>query len=411
MEYVSDILFYGLVFLAIYVQVFFLYTFLQKRGAFKSREIKLTSYPEITLLVPCWNEAGTVVSTIESLKLLSYPQDKIKIMLIDDGSTDDTWKAMQEFVDDPQILLLQKENGGKHTALNYALDYVNTELVCSFDADTVILPDAIARAVSRFNEDKDLMALGGTVLIEKPKSIIQAAQSVEYQMFSFSKKVLAVLGGPLVVPGAFSVFRKEAFDRVGGYKEAHLLEDLELTYRMQVAGLKVDHSHDAFVYTKGPKSLKALFKQRLRWGYGFINNTYDYRGAIFNKKYGNFGTFTLPMSILAYLIILQVFFVTWYHIINFFVDTYISISAIGLSSLIPGNLDFFFVDTQATTFLSLIMMGSIILTIYLGKKISNVKSLSLKSIFWFFVVYTIMVPLWIIKALYKTLFSRQVAWR
>jgi cellulose synthase/poly-beta-1,6-N-acetylglucosamine synthase-like glycosyltransferase len=411
MEYLSETLFYTLVFLAIYVQVFFLYTFLQKRSLFRIKDIEIDDCPEVTLLVPCWNEEDTVASTVDSLKSIDYPADKIKIILIDDGSSDSTWEVMQAFKNDAQITLLTKENGGKHTALNYALDYVDTELVCSFDADTVIVPDAVKRAVVRFREDPELMALGGAVLIESPKSIVQAAQSIEYQMFSFSKKVLAVLGGPLVVPGAFSMFRKQAFETVGGYKEAHLLEDLELTYRMQVAGLKVDHSHDAFVYTKGPKSLRALFKQRLRWSYGFINNTYDYRRAVFNPKYGNFGIFTLPMSILAYLIILQMFFVTWYHIIHFFIDTYVEISAVGLSSLVPASFDLFFIDTQVTTFLSLIMIGAIVMTIFLGKKISNIKGLSVKSLFWFFVVYTVMVPLWIIKALYNTIFVRKTAWR
>lgn len=407
----ADILFYILVFLAIYVQVFFLYTFLQKRKTFKNENKGLKIFPPVTFLVPCWNEQDVIVPTVESLKSVDYPQDKINIILIDDGSSDSTWDVMQKFSNDPQISLLKKENGGKHTALNYALKHVKTDLVCSFDADTVIMPDAVSNAVAYFQKDEELMALGGAVLIEKPKSIVQAAQSVEYQMFSFSKKILALLGGALVVPGAFSMFRKVAFDKIGGYKKAHLLEDLELTYRMHSAGLKVDHSHDSFVFTKGPESLKSLFKQRLRWSYGFINNTYDYRKAIFNKKYGNFGFFTLPMSILAYLLVLQIFFVTWYSIITFFADKYMEISTLGWGALIPNSFDLFFVDTQAITFLSILMMASIFLSIYLGKRMSKIEHFSLKSIFWFMVVYTVMVPLWIVKALFNSIFSRKVSWR
>lgn len=409
---ISQIIFYILVFLAIYVQVFFLLTFFEKRKTLEKKAPVLKKMEPITFLVPCFNEEATVESTVKSIFGVDYPKDKIFAILIDDGSSDNTWKILQQYKNNPNIKILKKENGGKHTALNLGLEHVETELVCSFDADTEILPDAVKRAVSYFENDKDLMALGGAVLISKPKTIIQSAQSIEYQMFSFSKKMLGILGGVLVVPGAFSMFRKGAFDVVGGYKEAHKLEDLELTFRMHMAGLKVDHSHDAFVYTKGPDSLKALFKQRLRWGYGFINNMVDYRHAIFNKKYGNFGYFTLPMSILAYLVILNIFFITWTQIIRFFSEKYVEITTVGFDTLIPNSFfNWFFIDTQATMFLSLIMFSSIFLAIYLGARISKIQSFSLRSVFWFAVVYTVMVPLWVLKAIYNSIFKKGVAWR
>lgn len=409
----SEIVFYLLVFLAIYTQVFFLSVFFQKRKKLEPKKlIKSKSAPEVTFLIPCYNEEGTVNQTIESVLGLDYPKDKLHIIVIDDGSKDKTWDVIQKHKDNKNILLLQKENGGKHTALNHALEHVKTDFIVSFDADTKIMPDALHRALMYFENDKDLVALGGAVLISKPKTIVQSAQSIEYQMFSFTKKMLGLLGGVLVVPGAFSMFKKEAFDKVGGYKDAHKLEDLELTFRMQTAGLKVDHSHDAFVYTKGPSSVKALFKQRLRWGYGFINNMIDYRGAIFNKKHGNFGFFTLPMGIVAYLIIMNIFFVTWYHIIRFFIEKTIQVQTIGFSSLIPDSFfNFFFIDTQASMFLSLFMYATIFLTIFLGSRLSNVRRVKIRSVFWFLVVYTALVPLWIIKAIYNSIFVKNVAWR
>lgn len=407
----ADFIFYIFIFLALYVQVFFLVTYLEKRSLLKKKVQDPIYFPPITFIVPCYNEQDSVVSTVNSIKAIQYPKDAISIILVNDGSRDKTWEILEQYKNDPSILLLNKENGGKHTALNFALPYVTTEYVCSFDADTAIVPNALARAMMYFYNDKNLDALGGAVLIEEPKTIIQRAQSIEYQMFSYTKKMLGLLGGVLVVPGAFSVFKKQSLLEVGGYREAHLLEDLELTYRMQVAGKKVSHSHDAFVYTKGPASLNALFKQRLRWSYGYINNTYDYKDAIFNKKYGNFGMFTLPMTIIAYPAILQIFVLFWYNTIRFFSEKVLQYQALGAESLVPTfSLDFFFVDTTVSAFLTILLFGSIFLAIYLGKEISHIKRMSLTSIFWFVVVYSMMVPLWTLKALYNTIFGKTTVW-
>lgn len=409
---ITTIIFYILVFLAIYLQVFLLTVFFEKRDQIKEVKKEPTKYPGVTFLIPCFNEEGTIDGTIQSVLSLDYPENKLKIIAIDDGSSDSTWQILQKYKDHENIKIITKENGGKHTALNLALLHVDTPLVVSFDADTKILKDAVKKAVVYFENDEELMALGGAVLISKPKTFVQKAQSIEYQMFSFSKKMLGLLGGVLVVPGAFSMFRVEAFEKAGGYKDAHKLEDLELTFRMQVAGLKVDHSHDAFVYTKGPDTAKALFKQRLRWGYGFINNMFDYRHAIFNKKYGNFGFFTLPMGIISYMVILNVFFITWYHIVRFFIEKSIEVKTLGLGTLVPNSFfDWFFVNTEATAFLTLFMYGSIFLAIYLGGRVSKVEKTSFVNMACFMVVYSFLVPLWVIKAIYNTLLGKKVAWR
>lgn len=411
MESIQDIVFYFLIFLALYVQVFFLVVFFEKKHLLKQKFTSTSFFPPVTFLVPCYNEETTVLKTIQSIKALEYPQDKISIIAINDGSRDTTWDVMQLYAHDAQVVLLNKENGGKHSALNFALPHVTTDFVCSFDADTSIVPNALAKAVGYFERDPELSALGGAVLIEQPKTFVQRAQSIEYQMFSYSKKMLGLLGGVLVVPGAFSLFKKSALESVGGYKKAHLLEDLELTYRMQVAGLKVDHSHDAFVYTKGPDSLVSLFKQRLRWSYGYINNTVDYRRVIFNKKYGNFGMFTLPMTIIAYPAVLQVFVLFWYNTIGFFNTQYIEYQAVGLDAFIPSfSMDFFFVNTTVSSFLTILLFASIFLAIYLGKEVSGIKRVSLRSIFWFIVIYSMMVPLWTLKALYNTIFGKTTSW-
>jgi cellulose synthase/poly-beta-1,6-N-acetylglucosamine synthase-like glycosyltransferase len=102
---ILDIIFYILVFLSVYVQVFFLVTFLENRKKIITRNgvIKLSHYPAVTIAVPCFNEEQTVEKTIQSLLYLNYPKDKVMIYIIDDGSTDNTWNIVRKFADYPNV--------------------------------------------------------------------------------------------------------------------------------------------------------------------------------------------------------------------------------------------------------------------------------------------------------------------
>lgn len=406
-----DIVYYILLFFAIYFQVFFLVIFFEKKKhLIESVPQKISKYPSVAFLIPCWNEASTILSTVLSVLSVEYPKDKLHIFVIDDGSTDKTWSKLQKFAKYKNVTLLKKENGGKHTALNYALEQVTSDLVVSFDADTKINRESLLYAVQYFEKDKDLMALGGSVLIESPCTIAQRAQSVEYQMFSYTKRMLGFIGGVLVVPGAFSVFRREVFDKVGGYTKGHSLEDLELTFRIHDNGYKVDHCHTAIVTTKGPASIKQLFKQRLRWGYGFLSNVTDYRSTILNKKFGNFGLFTIPMSVFSYVIIVFIFFLSLYRIGMFLGDQILKIYLVGFGN-ISFTFDTFFIDTSAVNLIGLTMYLLIFISIFMGKHISKVERVSFRSLFAFLLLYSILAPLWILKTLYNWIFKKGVAWR
>ena len=356
---ILDIVIYVAAFLAVYMQVFLFITFIQKKGLLKSdlKNMDIGSLPAITFLVPCWNEQFTLANTIESLRKINYPQDKFFMIVVDDGSVDGTWQEMQKYKDDAQIQILTQKNSGKHEALNNALRYAKTELVASIDADTVIKSDALMEAVSYFLKDKELSSVGCSVLIKTPKTFIQKAQSIEYQMYSFSKKMLSFLGGVLVVPGAFSIFKTKILSDIGGWHAGNGLEDLELTYRMQVSGYKVAHCHSAIAYTSGPKSLRSLFKQRLRWGYGFLKNTSEYKYAMFNRKLGNFGFYTLPTALLSYVVILTVFSISWYRIFNFFYEKIMIYRLVGFNAMF-GDFSFswFFVNTKAIVFITIVII-------------------------------------------------------
>jgi cellulose synthase/poly-beta-1,6-N-acetylglucosamine synthase-like glycosyltransferase len=409
-----DIIYTSLLFIAIYIQVFFLLIFFENSSDLKddnTKDIDECDYPSVTFLIPCWNEEGTVVSTIESVLDLDYPKDKLHIIAIDDGSTDGTWKRLQAFVDHAQVRLLTKENGGKHTALNHALNFLKTELVVSFDADTKINRDALKNAVCYFIKDKKLMALGGTVLIDKPKTLAQKAQEIEYEIFSFTKKMLGLADAVFVVPGAFSVFRREVFDIVGGYKNAHSLEDVELTIRMQKFGLKVNHAHDAIVWTKGPDTVKKLYKQRLRWSYGFIMNLLDYKAMLFNKKYRNFGVFTLPMTVFTYLIMLFVFFYSFYKVLLSMIEFFYKIYLVGFNPMHWPTFDTFFINTKIYVIMGMFLYVTAVLYYFLGRQISKISKKNFWNIPYFILMFSILAPIWVIKSIYNGIVRKKVLWR
>jgi cellulose synthase/poly-beta-1,6-N-acetylglucosamine synthase-like glycosyltransferase len=162
--------------------------------------------PTVSIIVPVWNEEKTVLKTIFSLLKLDYPKDKLSVFIVDDGSTDNTWKVVQRFVRNKQVKLLRKENGGKHTALNYALEFIDTDLVGCLDADSFVHPQALKRIVARFLKEKDVMAVTPSVKIFNPKGILGMVQKSEYMFGIFLRRVFAQLDAIYITPGPFSIF-------------------------------------------------------------------------------------------------------------------------------------------------------------------------------------------------------------
>lgn len=411
-----DLIYTIFLFIAIYIQVFFLILFFEHKDIFgkdipEEEAFNLDDYLSVTFLIPCWNEQDTVKKTLESVLALDYPKHKFHIIAIDDGSTDKTWEILQEYKNHLQIKILTKENGGKHTALNYGLTFVTTDLVASFDADTEIAENALMKAVPLFMKDEKLMALGGTVLISEPKTFVQKAQQIEYEIFSFTKKMLGLAQGVFVVPGAFSLFRKEVFDIVGGYRNAHNLEDIELTMRMHTYGLKIDHAHNSIVKTKGPDTIKGLYKQRLRWSHGFIMNMIDYRRMLFNKTYKNLGMFTLPMTIFTYLILLFVFGYSAYKVSLAVYDTALKLYLVGFSNFEWPSFDLFFVNTKIYAIMAIFVYLTLVISYIIGRHISEIKKHNFWNMPYFILIYSFLAPFWVIRSIYSWLTSKRVGWR
>lgn len=414
MDGIYSVVFYVFSFVSVYVQIFFLVTFLEKRKHIVKHpdNLELKNYPTVTIAVPCYNEQSTIEKTVESLLSLDYPKDKIKIFLIDDGSKDNTWSIIQKLDNGENVRAFHKENGGKHTALNFALEQNTSDFFGCLDADSFVHHQALKRILKYFEVDPSTMAVAPSIIVYNPGNIIQSAQKVEYDMAIYTKKMLGFMGGIHVTPGPFSIFRSQVFTELGNYHKAHNTEDQEIALRMQENGYKIDHCPDAYVYTNTPNSVAKLYRQRLRWIYGFIKNLVDYRRLLFKKKYGTVALFTLPSGIISIIgvIFLSVTIVT--NIIKFIYHKIIQIQTVGFSSLLRFDykFDWFFVSTKAALFLSIILYILVITSVLIGKKMSEGKAKPSVSILYFIIIYSIVAPFWMLRAIYNAIVSKESSW-
>jgi cellulose synthase/poly-beta-1,6-N-acetylglucosamine synthase-like glycosyltransferase len=414
MASIPNIILNILVFLSVYVQVFFFVTFLENRKKIIIRkgETKLKYYPAVTIVVPCWNEERTVYKTVRSLLGLHYPKDKLKIFLIDDGSTDSTWSILRKFEKYPNIRIFRKENGGKYTALNMGLELMQTDFFGGLDADSLVDPESLVRIMSYFEKDPETMAVAPSVTVYDPRSFVQNAQKAEYNMGIYLKKMLGFLGAINVTPGPLTIFRKKVFDNLGPYCQGHNTEDMEIAYRMQKNHYKIEHCNDAYVYTNTPKTVRSLYRQRLRWIYGFINNTLDYRGILLQKKYGNFSTFTLPMGIITIFSVSYLFGRIIYNLGNFAYSKILFFNTVGwqFGSQTP-RFDLFFFNTQSFLFLVVVIYSLVVFSMIFGRNMTEGKWSFSLDMLYFFPVFSLIAPLWLFSAVYNTILKRKPSWR
>lgn len=403
---------YCITFLALYVQVFFFVTFLEKRHQLKKTSSRKTigRYSSVAIIVPCWNEEKTVHKTVGSLLALDYPKDKLEVIIVDDGSTDSTWNEILQYENHPQIKIFQKENGGKHTAMNLGIDQTNAEFIGCLDADSFVTAHALKDMMMMFESKPETMAIAPTLIVEKPEGILQWAQRVEYNMSVYLKKMQAFLNAIHVTPGPFSIFRREVFERIGKFKKAHNTEDQEIAYRMQQHHMKIDHCHTAYVYTVAPDTIKKLFRQRLRWIYGFIQNTFDYRHLIFRKKYGNFSLFTLPAGAISIAATMYLFFAAAYNLTIHAIEKIAQMRIIGTSSFFSDfKFDLFYVNTQTMVFVTAMLYVLVIVAVILGTKMAKQKLNG--HIFTFVIIYSVLAPFWLMKAIWNSVIAKKPSWR
>lgn len=405
-------LMYPFLFLSMYFQLLLLISFFENRKKIKDEEsISIKEYKTVTIAVPCWNEEKTLPATLDSLLALDYPKDKLSIVIVDDGSKDNTFAIAQAYAEKHGdcISVIQKENGGKHTAVNLALSQSMSDFFGCLDADSFVDKKALRTIIAYFEHHTEAMAVTPCIHIKNPSTFIQRMQAVEYLMGVFLRKAFGQLDAIQVTPGPFSIFRREIFSTIGEYRKAHNTEDYEITLRMHKAHHKIMNSHKALVYTVGPATVRGYFFQRLRWARGFLENSLDYKELFFKKEYGNFGMFTLPMAFIFVFYGLYAAFFSVYTIISHYIEVLNRFISVGIHPKVP-TFDLFYFNTTITSFVVMVMLTMFLITLYIGNTLSEDKQDFYKNFPIFFFVYPVLVPLFLSRAVFDTFTKRRNEW-
>lgn len=402
---------YVFLFLALYFEVFLLITFFERRYETQSSRRELSRFPSVAVIVPCFNEERTVGKTIESLLSLDYPKDKLSIVVVDDGSTDSTLAVARAFERFHNVTVHTKRNGGKHTALNYALRRTSAEIVGCLDADSWAEPMALREIIHAFDRDTALMAVTPAIKVNRPRRFLEIVQKAEYALSVFSRKMFGNLGALFVTPGPFSFYRREVFDNVGLFRMAHHTEDMEMALRMQAHHLKITNVNTAHVYTTVPATLRGLIRQRARWTRGFIENSKDYAHLYFNRRYGALGLFVLPtgmVAIFSALYLAGYFLWSW---IAYGVDLLARVGAVGVGNTIStSHLDWYFLNTSTYMFVIVTLIAFTLFVIMVGKRLGAERMVS-RDIVYYVLCYGLIAPLWLATAVIESALARRVSWR
>jgi poly-beta-1,6-N-acetyl-D-glucosamine synthase len=224
--------------------------------------------PGLTVIVPAYNEAGSIADTVRSLQAQTV--GIAEIIVVDDCSTDGTGDAARAL--GVTVIRPPSNTGSKAGAQNFALQFVGTEFTMALDADTTLAPDAIERLLGAF-EDPAVAAACGFVVPRHVSTIWERGRYVEYLFaFTFYKPIQDYYEKPLISSGCFSVYRTRVLRANGGWSTRTLAEDMDLTWSFYRDGHKVRFLADALCYPIEPRTFRFMRKQLRRWSHGFVQN-------------------------------------------------------------------------------------------------------------------------------------------
>ncbi|MBU1111358.1 MAG: glycosyltransferase, partial [Nanoarchaeota archaeon] len=294
-------------FISLYFSIFLVIVYLDKREHFREEKsnLTLTKEPVISILIPAYNEEKTIIRTLESVRDINYPKNKLDVIVIDDGSNDGTKEQIENFITKNKLnnfKLRSHKNMGKGASLNDALKVVKGEFFACLDADSFVDADTLKKQLSFYYKENDpkLAIITPAMKVYKPKNVLQKIQWIEYLIMIFVGRLTSQLDSLYVAPGPFSLYKTGIIKELGGFHEKHLTEDQEIAYRVQEQHYRIKQCFDAYVFTISPDKLVPFYRQRRRWYLGSITCAYTYKKLIANKKYGDFGIMQMIKNVIGY---------------------------------------------------------------------------------------------------------------
>ncbi|HWG19813.1 MAG TPA: glycosyltransferase [Terracidiphilus sp.] len=307
--------------------------------------------PRVAVLVPSFNEEKVIVRTIRSV--LNSDYDNLRVIVIDDGSNDRTADVARDAyaaeIRAGRVQVLEKPNGGKAAALNFALNLLDEEIYVGIDADTVIAADAISKLIPHF-EDREIGAVAGNAKVGNRVNLWTRWQALEYiTSQNFERRALDLFNVVTVVPGAIGAWRTEAVKKAGCYPVNTVAEDADLTMSLLEQGLKVVYEDRSLAFTEAPIDARGLMRQRFRWSFGTLQAVWKHRAAFVRNK--AMGLFALPNILIFQMLLplvspfIDIMFV--YGIFHYFIDRHYhpeAASAANFQKLLVYFLAFLVID-------------------------------------------------------------------
>lgn len=291
-EQIAKFIIWTLYFIGLYYSLFWISVLVLNPQPNTKKKRK--DWPGVTIILPIWNEERFIEATLDSIYNLDYPKNKLKVICVNDGSTDKSLSILKKLQKKHNFTIINQKNQGKHIAVNNGLKQVDTPFFACFDADSYTQTHSLKVMIEEF-DTKQVAAVMPIMKVWKPENILEKVQWLEYTMNVFYKYIMGKLDCIHVVPGPFSTYRTDIVKKLGYFKKAYNTEDLEMALRLQDNHYILKQSLEAVIYTKPPKILKGFIHQRVRWYRGTLLNVRDYKHFLFNKKYGDFGMYHIPL--------------------------------------------------------------------------------------------------------------------
>lgn len=269
---------------------------LKMKRKIKRGEIAKKYNPCVSVIIPAWNEGVGIQTTIGSVLAATY--NNIEIIVVNDGSKDDTEKKVKELIRKQKSVLsngkiikyFYQPNSGKGTALNLGIKKSTGEIILTMDADSAHDSKTIENLVKYF-QDPTIDAVVGNVKVAHNNTIVGTLQKLEYTFGFYFKRVHSLFNAEYIFGGACAAFRKKTtFSAIGLFDTQNKTEDIEYSMRTKLYGLKSVYAEDVVAFTEGASDLKGLFKQRLRWKKGRFDTFGKYKSLFFstNKNHSKF---------------------------------------------------------------------------------------------------------------------------
>ena len=409
MPEVLTVIYLVYMFIALYFMLLFILTFIQNR-----QEIFLIPKSDkkysVSVLIPAFNEQDTIKSTVENVLKSDYKYLK-EIIIINDGSTDDTLNIIEQLEKKySKVKVLNKKNSGKADSLNNALKIAKGELVVVVDADSFPDVDAIGLMVGYFS-DEQVGAVTTRILVRNRNNFIRKMQAVEYKVIAFTRKLLGFLDSIYVTPGPMALYRKSALLKIKGFDKKNMTEDIEATWHLIHDGYKIKMSFLSKASTVAPDTLKKWFKQRIRLNIGGFQTILKYKHCFFRK--GMLGFFILPFFSIS--LVLGTFglglfvYRIFRRILSSYLSTYYSIAA-QTAVLVLNDINF---NPSILNFLGVILFVLGLSFVFFALRFVN-KNIHEKesffSVIFYSLIYILLRPLVLIVSLYKFLRGKY-SWR